>query len=510
VTHAEETPDAPAGQGLLTVGSSSPGDVLSGRYRLEEHINDDARGRQVWRGIDIVLRRPVAIVLRHPGGQSAEEMLNAAVASSRITHPHLVDVYDAIDEGDRAYVVREWVDGASLRELVAEGPLDSGRATAVAHAVASAVAAAHETDMVHGNVQPGTVLFADDGRVVLADARSDGVATQEDDVRAIGAILYCALTGHWPHEEAGPDRLPDAVRNADGTLASPRQVRGGLPSYLSEMATDLLDRAVEAPTAESVATELGRLNADNEELFGDSGPFSFTTGAQFADAEPRRRGGGRKIAIGVIALLAISAATLIIAAKLTGSPNAQSPPTPGVTTTPTATGNQPPVNTGQPIAMNLDPSKVRVVDPPRGNRAHQEMDDAGNAVDGDNSTAWTTQWYTRPAFGGLKPGMGILIDLGTATHVVNVQVNFNAPGATVEALVGNADPGATSKGDGQIVSTYHRIGDKQVAGSTSVLPVDTTTRYVLVFVTSLPPSIDGHPGRYEIGINEITVYRTQD
>src|SRR6185437_160181 len=135
--------------------------------------------------IDVILRRPVAVVMRYPGGSAAVEMLDAAVAASRVVHPHLVDVYDAIDEGARAYVVREWVDGHSLRELVAEAPLEADRATTVAAAVASAVA----------------------------------------------AVLYCALTGHWPHAEAGATALPDAVRDPSGALAAPRQVRGGVPGH---------------------------------------------------------------------------------------------------------------------------------------------------------------------------------------------------------------------------------------------------------------------------------------
>ena len=184
MTQIDEGPDSSrqthaSQHGVMTAGTSVAGEILAGRYRLEEHINNDAHGRQVWRGIDVVLRRPIAVVLRHPGGPTAVEMISAAVAASRITHPHLVDVYDAFDEGARAYVVREWVDGSSLRELVADGPLDSVRATAVAHAVASAVAAAHATGMVHGNVHPGTVLVGDDGRVVLADARADDSATPE-------------------------------------------------------------------------------------------------------------------------------------------------------------------------------------------------------------------------------------------------------------------------------------------------------------------------------------------
>jgi len=84
----------------------------------------------------VVLRATVAIVMRYPGGASAVEMLDAAVAASRVVHPHLVDVYDAIDEGTRAYVVREWVDGGSLREYVTEAPLDPDRATSVASSVA--------------------------------------------------------------------------------------------------------------------------------------------------------------------------------------------------------------------------------------------------------------------------------------------------------------------------------------------------------------------------------------
>src|ERR1700755_1894307 len=103
---------------VLTVGAPHVGEVLADRYELAEHINDDAAGRQVWQGIDVVLRRPVAVVLRYPGGDSAQEMLQAAVTASRVIHPNLVGVYDAIDEGTRSYVVREWVEGEALRDVV--------------------------------------------------------------------------------------------------------------------------------------------------------------------------------------------------------------------------------------------------------------------------------------------------------------------------------------------------------------------------------------------------------
>jgi serine/threonine protein kinase len=484
----------------MTVGAPAVGEVLAGRYRLEEHINVDAHGRHVWRGIDVVLRRPVAIVLRQPGGAAAGEMLSAAVAASRITHPHLVDVYDAIDEGARAYVVREWVDGASLRELVTEGPLDAGRATAVAHAVASAVSAAHATGMVHGNVHPGTVLFADDGRVVLADARADERATPVADVRAIGGILYCALTGHWPHAELGPDRLPDGVRNGDGSLASPRQVRGGLPSYLSEMATDLINPRVTPPTADDLAAELGRLDTDNnDELFGDSGPLNFNPPGHSPGVDGRGR--VRKIAIGVTALLALSVASLIVAAKLTGTtasgPGTGGNPTsrPSATATSSVGGQQPPIK--------LSASQVRIVDPPTGDRSPAEINGAGATVDGDPATSWSTQKYNSAPFGHLKPGMGVLIDLGAPTDIVNVTVKFSVPGATVSAYVGDKDPGATRAGDKQIMKSFTQVGSPQVAGSSLALPIGLRTRFVMVFISSLPPIPDDP--RFQVAINEIIV-----
>lgn len=215
---------------VMTFGAPTAGEILAERYELVEHINNDSAGRLVWRGVDVILRRPVAVVLRYPGGDSATEMLQGAVAASRVIHPNLVGVYDAIDEAERAYVVREWVDGQSLRELVTDGPMDPARATTIGNAVASALAAVHATGMVHGNVHPGTVMISDDGRVVLADARTDGADSQQSDVRAIGGVLYFALTGHWPHAEAplrgataghGRAAIPDAVRDAAGAIAAP-------------------------------------------------------------------------------------------------------------------------------------------------------------------------------------------------------------------------------------------------------------------------------------------------
>jgi serine/threonine protein kinase len=494
----------------MTVGTSVAGEVLAGRYRLEEHINNDAHGRQVWRGIDVVLRRPIALVLRHPGGPTSVEMISAAVAASRITHPHLVDVYDAVDEGTRAYVVREWVDGSSLRELVSEGPLDTVRATAVAHAVASAIAAAHATGMVHGNVHPGTVLVADDGRVMLADARADEAATPEADVRATGAVLYCALTGHWPHAEAGVDRLPDGVRDANGTLASPRQVRGGLPSYLSELATGLLNPDVEPPTAETLAVDLARLDTEaDDEFFGDGGPLGFAA-ASAPRGHDTHSGAGRKIVVGALALLVIAAGGLLLASNLGSDANAHSSkgaaaPTATVSDHPSGNASSNP----QSSRVALTTNQVRIVDP---GGSGNERANAGRADDGDANTSWRSDWYNSAKFGNIsgKTGMGLLIDLGSVKDVTTISVDFLTPGATAEARIGGTDPGATKTGDAKLVSAFKPVGTAgpQVAGATQVFPIGAKTRYVLIWVTSLPPAgnLVSQPNKFLFGINEVAVY----
>ena len=177
MTHAGDarrtgTGGYPSVPGVMTYGAAAAGEVLADRYRLEEHVATDTAGRQIWRGVDTVLRRPVALGIRQPGGEAAAGMLTAAVAASRLVHPHLVSVYDAIDEGHRAYLIREWVPGVALRDVLSQGPLDSERATLVTHAVAEAVAALHVAGIVHGNVHPGTILTSMLKRVDVAVYRA--------------------------------------------------------------------------------------------------------------------------------------------------------------------------------------------------------------------------------------------------------------------------------------------------------------------------------------------------
>ena len=494
---------------VMTFGAPTVGEILAERYQLEEHVNNDSAGRQVWRGIDVILRRPVAVVLRYPGGDSATEMLQAAVDASRVIHPNLVGVYDAIDEGSRAYVVREWVDGEALRELIAqEGPLDPARATAIAHSIADALAAVHATGMVHGNVHPGTTLIGDDGRIVLADARADSADSTETDVRSVGGILYFSLTGHWPHAEIRGSALPDAMRDGNGAVIPPRQIRAGIPAYLDDLTMDLLDNRVATPEAAALAAALARLDSADDD-YEDVGPLRFTQGTS---AEPVRS--TRKIVIGIGALVVIAVIGLIFGIQAISKSGNDTPGTtnqagtapqnPADGSTGNGTGTDAPA--AAPKKIPLTPDMVRIVDPPEGDRT--DKGEAAYTVDDDKDTVWKTSGFLQAKFYN-KPGMGLLINLGTPRTVSEVRVETSSPGIAMDIRTGTSDPGDNSDGDDKIVKDYKKLGDGDTAktdGNNAVFPLfdeNQKYQYILVFITELPKDSDG---KYRAEISKVEVY----
>ncbi|WP_347176527.1 protein kinase family protein, partial [Candidatus Protofrankia datiscae] len=310
---APASPDAtgpmdPPGPPTLPVST-----VLDGRYQLLSVMH--ARGPvTLWRGDDRILARPVAVrVVQHAGtgardfaalDRAAEMLLSAAIGSGRLVHPGAASTYDATstttDVGRVSYVVSEWVEGRSLQALSAQRPLRPDQAATVMLAVARVLAAAHERGIHHGDLRASDVIVSGHGMVKVVDlgtgsvvaalekgahsqaepwAGADGPGRDAEDVRAMGGLLYAALTGHWPLA-CGDTVLPPAARTDDGRVYSPRQVRADVPPDLDALTLAALgDDRARRPTITSAAEfaealedlapadgtlDLGRVRFDDE------------------------------------------------------------------------------------------------------------------------------------------------------------------------------------------------------------------------------------------------------
>ncbi len=193
------------------------GDLLATRYRLDRRIAAGGMG-EVWRASDLVLNRPVAVKLLPAGYAQHAETLARFRAEARhaaaVSHPGIAQIYDYGDasEAQPPFLVMELVDGRSLTQLLAAGPLDHGRTLDLVAQVAAGLAAAHAAGLVHRDIKPGNLLVGASGTVKITDfgiAYAAGSAPLTRTGTVIGTPAYLA-----------PERLAGAVAGAASDLYS--------------------------------------------------------------------------------------------------------------------------------------------------------------------------------------------------------------------------------------------------------------------------------------------------
>lgn len=483
-----------------TAGPLQVGDLLAERYRLAELV-EAGEHAALWRADDEVLARPVAVKVvgtpNKPAREAAQGFLDAAIRTGAVNHPGLVRVYDASQESrpgrgnDVAYVISEWVEGEALdTHLGRLGPLAAPDAVDVLRQVADALTAAHAAGVVHGRVHPGNVLVTASGRVRVTDAQVACAVhgwdpgTPVADTRDLAAVLYALTTARWP---SGPTPQPAGTLRAaplsEGHPLSPRQLRAGLPRALDQVVTRGLEPQrlpvlgpLRTPAALADAADASVVEA-REALRQETDPGP--------PSALRRR---LPWILSAVVLLVVGVTGWLLGLAVGELPRRTNGVDAIVSTTDAPTA-------GAAALRPLDLTRLTVRDfDPDGDHT-ENPDQVPNATDGDPATAWTTSLYRTAAFGGLKPGVGLLIDLGRPTALHRVQVGFSAPGASVELRVGDTAPAderalravaADTKGD-------------QVA--TLQPPTGTTARYVLVWLTSVPRDGSG----YRVGISEIRI-----
>jgi serine/threonine-protein kinase len=232
----------------------------------------------VWRAYDDVLGRPVAVKLLAPQWASDEDfrarVRREARSAARLSHPHITNVYDYGEAEDGTpYVVMELVEGQSLAQRLAAGPLAWRSAARVAAQVAAALAAAHAQGIVHRDVTPANVMLSRGGvkvvdfgiaavagerdRQVLGtpaylapEQRAGAPAQPATDVYALGLLLYHCATGQVPRQ-VNPGRLPSelasVIRACVAVDPAARPSSAVLARRLGELAGDYPVVSVPAP-----------------------------------------------------------------------------------------------------------------------------------------------------------------------------------------------------------------------------------------------------------------------
>ncbi|MFE0206328.1 protein kinase family protein [Streptomyces sp. NPDC058985] len=510
----ERDTDSDEAQGTPTseeTGKASPPELHSGhklarRYRLEECVTR-LDGFSSWRAVDEKLRRAVGVHILPTDHTRARSVLAAARSSALLGDPRFVQVLDAVEDNDLVYVVHEWLpDATELTALLASGPLEVYDAYQMVSQVSSAMAAAHREGLAHLRLSPNAVLRTSTGqwriRGLAVNAALRGISSaspQRTDTEAIGALLYATLTQRWPYES---DAHGLAGLPKDLGLIPPDQVRAGVHRGLSELAMRALanDGATasrhEAPctTPEELVKAIGEMprirppepsytappdyqrTAYQQGAYGRPAPRPGVTQAVQAPPPPLQSRTGKALKWSVSALLiaALGLGSWQLADALMergGKSDDQNQ----TQTTDGDNDKSPTKPVSEPIAIagahDFDPF---------GDDGSEYPENVSKAYDGSPSTYWQTSHYASADFGRLKPGVGIVVDLGKVQQVGKVAVSFGGDTSVELRAGGDTDS------EPQSFKGYTKVASG--SGTTVDLKPDEAlrTRYLLVWLTELP------------------------
>jgi len=247
--------------------SELTGEFIDGRYQLLEVIAAGGMAT-IYRAMDTRLDRLVAVKVMHPHLAKDEEFVNRfireAKATAALSHPNIVSILDqGWNEGGTpaVFIVMEYIDGLTLRDLLAEnGPLSIPDFLRYMVPVASGLAAAHRLGINHRDLKPENILISKDGRIKIADfglARGGvlgstmtvessivlgsvsylspeqvqrGVSDARSDIYSLGIVFFELLTGEKPFEGESPIQI--AYKHVNERISAPSSRREGIPEKL--------------------------------------------------------------------------------------------------------------------------------------------------------------------------------------------------------------------------------------------------------------------------------------
>ena len=268
-------------------------------YRVLQAIGEGGMG-QVFKAEDLKLGRLVAIKALpeaiSSNEQSRRRFVREAQLASRLNHPGIVTIHAIEEVNGVQFIVMEYLEGQSLRDLISEGPLEWNRLVSIGTQIANALEAAHAAGLIHRDVKPANIMISAQDRVKILDfglAKSIAIPdvntetasltavgaivgtaaymspeqTRGDqldyrtDLFSLGSVLYHASTGKMPF--SGPTMIGVLHDIATKDHQPPSNLNSRLPSGFDAFLQRAMakDKNLRFSSARQMATELTQLHA---------------------------------------------------------------------------------------------------------------------------------------------------------------------------------------------------------------------------------------------------------
>ncbi|MDI6816634.1 MAG: protein kinase [Actinomycetota bacterium] len=485
------------------------GQVIKGRYKIDKPIGRGGMAT-VYRAFDMVLNRPVAVKILHVrftnNAHFVERFKREAHSAAGLIHRNIATIYDTGYTDGIYYIVMEYINGKTLKELIDEhAPFSATTIADIARQVVDALAHAHSKGIIHRDIKPQNILITVDKIVKVSDfgiARALAMpgltqngrvlgtaryispeqargkpADHRSDLYSLGVILFEMATGEPPF--AGASSVEIAGKHVAEFPKHVREVNPKIPIVL-EVIIDKLMRKEPSDRYESAEALLEDLEYWDSKETRDLMRAAIPKRLDRARTRRARRTKLTGFAKTLVVFGAFSFAVIGYYGVGDRSPAVVEKHTsvtvPAVEETRVETER---IETLLP---------VEVVDyDPEGN-GDENPSLVARIIDGDDSTGWTTESYRTANFGKLKDGTGVYMDFGKRIDLKEMTI-----------VSSGGWSGAVKASDDVLDWTTV----KEIEGARQELSVktdDTYHRYYLIWITDLPPV---EQGKYRGSIFEI-------
>jgi serine/threonine-protein kinase len=468
------------------------GTKLSGRYALDSKLGSGGMST-VYLARDETLERWVAVKILHreisDQPDQIERFRREARSVAQLSHPNLVGVIDAGEDGGHPYIVFEYVEGETLKQRVERlGRLPLDEAAAYAIEIGRGLAAAHAGRMVHRDVKPQNVLIDAEGRAKVTDfgiareLEADGLTATgrvlgttdyvspeqamgqsvdaRSDIYSLGVVLYEMLTGRPPF--AAETLVGVAMKHVNEQMPDVQVRRPDVSSALAAV----VDRAtVKEPEDRypDMAAMLDDLESALEVEVARAGASHGEATNVLRSVPPRKRRifTGRRMSFAGAAVVVVAALAALAVAVLTGEEG------------PSKERNE---QGDAPVPL----ADVEDFDPQGDDDEHST--ETRFLIDGAaTTTGWTTETYSAGLAGAPKDGVGVYVDAGEPVSAAALKLTSVTPGWSGEVFATASEPPDDVEGWGTPVGTVTDAAEVETVELSLAVPA----QYYLLWITDL-------------------------